>query len=113
MINESEIIGISDLKDTRPAQIPIRRKLFQSLTKDNTPKEVGQWIVFPREDRFIICDHKTNRCVFDARLLFWSERMHSNEENPIVAVITEFRYNCEEYNNPFRILMDIFPSREP
>ena len=39
---ESDFTGKAELKDTHRAQFPIRRKRFEFITKDNTPKEIDK-----------------------------------------------------------------------
>lgn len=104
---------MSENNYTRPAQIPIISDRFNYLVNLYQPDQNCKWLLIHHPNHLIIYDASSKYCLFDAEYTMLGEPASvSEEESPIVAVITQIRINQDISQFPcieddFGLLVDL------
>ena len=99
--DESAFFKMSDNNYSRRAQIPISSARFHYLTKEYSPENNNQWILFHHPGHFIIYNKNSRFCRFDASyiVLRKNEDASSVQDN-VFAVIPEMIINNDSTQFP-------------
>ena len=100
MLDESKFVIMPPVRNSRPAQIPVRADRFKYLTEVYKPGDGdSSWVMFHHPGHFMIYDRESRRCVFDGTYGLLGEP-ENQPDDELVAVVFEIRINCDPAWHP-------------